>query len=213
MSTVEINAEHVANILHIFNQSSFDERTSGAAWYGAAKLVCNEMSIKYNVPVPVVVAVVAALSPNNRWERNLANADALIAAFLNGDECETVSCSTYHSMRAKAWRCLEIGAAVSGHFHGHLDGLLLAELKGQKISAFYQNIAGTSDKPTIDGHAANIARGRRVSLSGSRLTITKRQYRELQAAYVEAARVLNCDLTGYEVQAVTWTAWRRIHNI
>ena len=41
--------------------------------------------IKYDVPVYIVVAVIAALSPNNKWSRNVLNADALIGAFISGD--------------------------------------------------------------------------------------------------------------------------------
>jgi hypothetical protein len=211
---IEINVGHVASIVDIFHKATYDEINAGINWYTAARESCESLSVKHNIPFYVVVAVVASLSPNNRWERNLENADRLIAAFIAGDEAETVKCSTYHAMRAKAWNCLEIGTTEVRALE--LNSMLLDELKGQKITAFYQNISGTSDAPTIDGHAANIARGMRVSLSGSKLTITKRQYLELQVAYVEAAHQLEHDgyiVKGYEVQAVTWVAWRRIHNI
>ena len=64
------------------------------------------MAIKHDVPVYIAVAVIAALSPNNKWSRNLVNADALIGAFINGDGIDSVKVSTYHKMKAKAWDIL-----------------------------------------------------------------------------------------------------------
>jgi hypothetical protein len=39
----------------------------------------------------------------------------------------------------------------------------------------------------------------------------KKQYRELQAAYVTAAKRVK--VKPHELQAITWTTWKRIHNI
>jgi len=39
----------------------------------------------------------------------------------------------------------------------------------------------------------------------------KREYRELQAAYVKAA--LRVKVKPHVLQAITWTTWKRVHNI
>jgi hypothetical protein len=64
---------------------------------------------------------------------------------------------------------------------------------------------------TIDGHALNIARGKREGLTSDKTNMGKKQYRELQAAYVSAAKRVKVKPS--ELQAITWTTWKRIHNI
>ena len=89
--------------------------------------------LKYDVPVYIVVAVIAALSPNNKWSRNVVNADALIGAFVNGDGIDSVKVSTYHKMKQKAWDIL----AARPSYNGAKD-----MLKGQKITSFFMDIMG-----------------------------------------------------------------------
>ena len=64
---------------------------------------------------------------------------------------------------------------------------------------------------TIDGHARNIAYNERVGLTDNKTNIGKREYKELQALYIRAAK--RAGIAPHEMQAVTWTAWRRIHGI
>ena len=88
-------------------------------------------------------------------------------------------------------------------------------LNGQKIVSFYRNIMG-DDTCTIDGHARNIAYAERVGLTDDKTNIGVKEYRTLQADYVSAAkrtRVNGRALKAFELQAITWVTWRRIHNI
>ena len=196
----------VENILAIYKLATPEEKRDGIVWYADALRDCTRIATDLELPVHIVTGVCAALSPNNKWDRNIINARDLCAAFVNGDGMDSVKVSTYHKMKSKAWSILE---AMPDH-----DGVI-AILNGQKIVSFYNNIMG-DDTCTIDGHARNIAYGERVGLTDDKTNIGVKEYRTLQPAYVSAAkrtRVNGRALKAFELQAITWVTWRRIHNI
>ena len=191
----------IYNITCVYRDADEDQHAEGLLWYEQAKREAYHIAMKHDVPVYIAVAVIAALSPNNKWARNLVNADALIGAFVNGDGLLSVKVSTYNKMKQKAWDILVARPSYNG---------AKAMLKGQKITSFFCDIMGEFNV-TIDGHARNIAYGERVSLTDDRTNIGVREYRALQAAYEEAARRVG--LMPYQLQAITWRVWRDRHGI
>ena len=189
------------NITCVYRDADEDQHAEGLLWYEQAKREAYHIAMKHDVPVYITVAVIAALSPNNKWARNLVNADALIGAFVNGDGLLSVKVSTYHKMKQKAWDILMARPSYNG---------AKAMLKGQKITSFFCDIMGEFNV-TIDGHARNIAYGERISLTDDRSNIGVREYRALQAAYEAAAERLG--LMPYQLQAITWRVWRARHGI
>jgi hypothetical protein len=197
-----INHDHmVHNIMACYRAADCVQVNEGLLWYSDAKQAAHDIAVGHGVPVYIVVAVIAALSPNNKWSRNVANADALIGAFIRGDGIDAVKVSTYHKMKAKAW---DILAARPDY------DTAKKMLKGQKITSFFMDIMGEFNV-TIDGHARNIAYDERVGLTDDRTNIGVREYRAIQAAYEEAARRLR--LMPYQLQAITWRVWRDRHGI
>lgn len=194
--------QHVRNILKVYRMATADDVRDGIEWYARAKREAQSISRRLGVPVPTVVGVMAALSPNNRWERNKVDAFNMCSAYVEGLTMDAFKVSTYTKMKAKAWSILE----------DHLsdDDDILDRLNGQKIRSFYSNIMGL-DEVTVDGHALNIARGYRVGLTDDQTNIGKRMYRDLQGAYVRAAA--RAGVKPHEMQAITWTVWKRVHNI
>ena len=191
----------IANIVAMYNNAAADQIAIGMAWYPDAQKQAHGIAIKHDMPVYIVVAVIAALSPNNKWTRNVQNADALIGAFIRGDAMETVKVSTYHKMKAKAWRILQ-------KIPDYDDAKRM--LNGQKITSFFMDIMGEFNV-TIDGHARNIAYNERVGLTDDRTNIGVREYRALQDAYKDAAKQIG--IMPYQLQAITWTVWRDLHDI
>ena len=191
----------VHNITSVYNDADELQHAEGLLWYDQAKQAAYRMAVKHDVPVYIAVAVIAALSPNNKWSRNLVNADALIGAFVNGDGIDSVKVSTYHKMKQKAWDILAARPDYDG---------AKRMLKGQKITSFFCDIMGEFNV-TIDGHARNIAYGERVGLTDDRSNIGVREYRGLQAAYEETAQRVG--LMPYQLQAITWRVWRDRHGI
>jgi hypothetical protein len=197
-----INHDHmVHNIMACYRAADSVQVNEGLLWYSDAKQAAHDIAVKHNVAVYIVVAVIAALSPNNKWSRNVVNADALIGAFIRGDGIDSVKVSTYHKMKQKAWDILAARPDYDG---------AKRMLKGQKITSFFMDIMGEFNV-TIDGHARNIAYNERVGLTDDRTNIGVREYRAIQAAYEEAARRLR--LMPYQLQAITWRVWRDRHGI
>tara|TARA_R100001015_G_scaffold18216_1_gene10971 strand:+ start:1825 stop:2439 length:615 start_codon:yes stop_codon:yes gene_type:complete len=191
----------IHNITSVYRDADEIQHAEGLLWYSDAQKAAHNIAVKYDIAVYIVVAVIAALSPNNKWSRNIVNADALIGAFIRGDGLLSVKVSTYHTMKRKAWDILAARPDYDG---------AKAMLKGQKITSFFMDIMGEFNV-TIDGHARNIAYGERVGLTDDRTNIGVREYRALQAAYEEAARRVG--LMPYQLQAITWRVWRDRHGI
>ena len=191
----------IHNIISVYRDADETQHAEGLLWYSDAQKAAHNIAVKYDIAVYIVVAVIAALSPNNKWTRNVRNANALIGAFIRGDGIDSVKVSTYNKMKQKAWDIL----AARPDYEG-----AKTMLKGQKITSFFMDIMGEFNV-TIDGHARNIAYGERVGLTDDRTNIGVREYRALQAAYEEAARRVG--LMPYQLQAITWRVWRDRHGI
>lgn len=192
----------VKNILKVYGQATPAEIQHGIGWYQEAMDTCIRMADRHELPLRVVVGVLAALSPNNKWVRNVQDTNNMLTAYLNGDDVDSVTPCTYKKMRDKAWSILEAVPEDDQH--------VIQILNGQKIVSFFSNIMG-HDTCTVDGHARNIYYGKRHSLTSSLTNIGKREYAMIQDAYNVAAHKV--ELKAYEMQAVTWLAWRRMHNI
>jgi len=191
----------IENIKTIYELATPEERKHGFTWYKIANTECLKIANKFEMPLYIVVGVVAALSPNNKWDRNITNGHDLIEAFINGDHMESVKVSTYHKMKEKAWCILESMPDYEE---------TKRQLNGQKIVCFFENIMG-EDTCTIDGHARNIYYGERIGLTNDKTNIGKKEYQFLQSEYKKLANEYG--MKAYEMQAITWVVWRRIHNI
>ena len=205
--TVEFNMEiAVRNIIACRRRAKPQDVAAGIAWYAEAYEECRQIAEEYDLRIHIVVGVVAALSPNNRWTTNITNARDLIDAFVNNRDIDSVSVCTYGNMKRKAWKILRFSIQQDE---------IKAHLNGRKIVCFYENIMG-EDTCTIDGHARNIAYNERVNLTDNKTNIGVKEYAKLQEAYRQAAK--RCTVNGrkfkaYELQAVTWVTWRKQHGI
>ena len=193
---------HVRNILKLYRQATQEDTVNGVEWYARAERMAKAIAEDAGLPLPTVIGVMAALSPNNRWERNCKDAATMCKAWQNGESMDSFKVSCYNTMKLKAWDILDLGLTD--------DEDILSHLNGQKIRSFYSNIRGL-DEVTIDGHALNIARGKREGLTSDKTNMGKREYRELQEAYVRAAKRVR--VKPHVLQAITWTTWKRVHNI
>ena len=195
------------NILAVYDLATTGERREGMEWYNRANRVAADIASEHGISLETAAGVIAALSPNNRWERNVVDAENVIRAYSIGgaEEAENVKVCTYGKMRTKAIQILEATSIVD---HASI-------LNGRKITAFYECIIGRQDAVCIDGHAYSIWFGDRLTMKQVP-NIGKKLYAEIVSDYVEAARILSEDgtsVTAFEVQAVTWCAWRRLHGV
>ena len=194
--------QHVRNILKVYRRATPEDIANGLEWYDRAKRYASIISNLSGVNLNTVVGVMAALSPNNRWERNVRDTERMVWAWVKGEDLTDFKVSCYNTMKQKAWSILEDDLTD--------DDDILTRLNGQKIRSFYSNIRGLTEV-TIDGHAYNIALGIRQGLTSDKTNMGKKLYREMQSAYVKAAKRVG--VKPHELQAITWTTWKREHGI
>jgi len=190
------------NIIAIYKLANPSEIKHGMTWYLNALTDCKKIAEQLKLPTHIVVGVVSALSPNNQWERNILNAHDLCKAFIDGQDMDSLKVSTYHTMKRKAWHILE-------NMPTYDETIVI--LNGKKIVSFFRNIMGDETDITIDGHARNIYYNDRQGLTTPNTSIRKLEYIDIQKAYKRASKKLG--LKAYELQAITWVTWKRIHNI
>ena len=194
--------QHVRNILKVYRRATTDDIANGYKWYDEAKTYASIISGLSGVKLNTVIGVMAALSPNNKWERNIADCERMCWAWVKGDDLSDFKVSCYNTMKLKAWSILEDNLVS--------DDEILDRLNGQKIRSFYSNIRGL-DEVTIDGHALNIALGVRQGLTTDKTNMSKKVYKQMQDVYVRAAK--RVDIKPHILQAITWTTWKRENNI
>ena len=190
------------NIIAIYKLAKPSEIYDGLSWYINAKKDCQEIADKFKIPLHISVSQVSALSPNNKWDRNIINAHDLIEAFIDGNDMDSIKVSTYHKMKQKAWSILEAMPSYDE---------TVTILNGKKIVSFFKNIMGDESEITIDGHARNIYYNDKQGLTTPNTNIRKSEYADIQKAYQRASKKLG--IKAYELQAITWVTWKRIHNI
>ena len=230
--------EGVSNIRTILSMATPKEIVDGYFWYADAQKDCFSISTKFDIPNHISVGVVSALSPNNKWDRNVINARDMVRAYINGDSIDSFKVSTYHKMKEKAWKILQ-----DSPFYDEVKPIL----NGQKITTFYECIMG-ENTCCVDGHARNIFYLDRQGLTTPNTSIGKKEYEIIQNAYREVAdtfkvddypnfKLLGKDTLGiltnihndinsrspirfknfmfkaYHIQAITWLTWRRIYGI
>jgi hypothetical protein len=193
---------NIDNIKSIYKLATAAERVDGSAWYPVARDIAQTLADEYGVSLAQAIGVIAALSPRNKWSRNVIDAENLISAFIADPEsAATVKVCTFGANKAKAIKILNA--------HGADLDAVLAILSGPKLREFASCIAGLPDV-CIDGHAYCIWTGGRTSLAEVPAIGVKLR-REIKADYQAAAADLG--LTPAACQAITWCTWRRIHGV
>lgn len=199
-----MSRSNIDNIKAVYQLATLTEQQEGITWYPTADQIAIRLADRYEISEAQAIGVIAALSPRNKWTRNVHDADALISAFIAGgaEQANLTKVCTFGANKAKAIRVLELSRAAD------LDAVL-AILSGPKLREFASCIAGLDDV-CIDGHAFCIWNGGRTSLADVP-SIGVKLRREIKADYQAAADELG--LTPSACQAITWCAWRRIHGV
>lgn len=167
----------------LFNKASDEHRTKGLEWYLQANISARDLAHKHGICLHKVAGVIAALSPNNAWERNLIDADL----FLSAPSLETKVC-TFKANRVKALKILELDCPLE----------IAKLLNGRKTQSFFSNIMYpyTSQAVTVDLWMYRIA--------GMKQGI--KSYRIIEQAILVASAELK--VLPHQLQAVAWTAVR-----
>ena len=199
------NTRHIAGMLQLASQADL---AAGIEWYARAERLGHRLADEYGCTFEQAVGVIAALSPNNRWARNCADAEAMIQAWAVGADPSSVTVCTYGAMRVKACRILAMADPS--------QAAIATILNGRKITAFFLSITGRPDAVCVDGHAYAIWLGQRVTTTNTP-SLGVKLYADIARAYVlvakRSAALCGEVLTPAQVQAVTWVTYRRLVGV
>jgi len=199
-----LSVEEMAdNILRVWNGATPSQLAFN--WYKEANLFAQYLAEAYDFSVVAAAAIISALSPQNRWERNKIDAESVCAALEIGLKIWNIPVSTYNANKFKA-------AEIAYQHRKGSIAEIVGIFRGFKTRSFFINIANPDDPytVTIDFHAYSVAVARRYTGStGSRYpipSIGKADYTKVADAYRLAAQRLG--ISPSKVQAVTWVVWR-----
>jgi hypothetical protein len=168
---------NIRRIITAYSNASDADRAAGVVWYPNARELAYEIAGEYVMGA----GVIAALSPQIQWSRNVILARDAFADHFHGQVGDAIS---------KARRIMQ-----------SCDPDVVLP-RGKKTWHFYHTILDplTTDHVTIDRHAHNIATGDTTPP----LRIGTPLYRELANDYQDAAYIIGVPVS--EVQAVTWVS-------
>lgn len=171
------------NILDVWRRATPEQLEAGMNWYSAARNAAMELDPGN---VDRAAGIIAALSPMVKWDRNLEMARFV---YSNG----------HANGLGLGNNCRKAELIFAGNHP-------LDILGGDKVRSFYMTIADPAhaELVVIDRHAFDIAMGR--AYSDKDRNIGKRVYRELSAAYRDAATI--AEVLPSQMQAVTWVTHR-----
>ena len=201
-----------ANVLRTFREATAEDVTSGRAWYQRDHDAAREVADQYGTDVTVVAAVYAVISPSMPWSRNDFLAREAFRLAAEGASFDDIVAGL-GMMKANARKAAAIVLGADP----------ATVVSGPKVTPFWQRIVDAASGATgpgsvvVDRHAFAVAGGR-VTDDRTRGTFLGRKggTHAVAMAYVRAASVLRRTgeapgITPSELQAVTWTTWRREH--
>jgi hypothetical protein len=161
-----------------------EQKKQGLNWYKDIHDYCRLVSDMYSIELWKVCAILSALSPNNRFYRNVIDVISLIKHKGNAKVC------TYNSNKQKALKCLEANSFDE----------CLKLFKGRKTLSFFLNIYKplSNDRVTID-----VWMIRYFDIKGS---LTDKKYRQAETIVKQCADKLN--MLPHQLQALLWIAAR-----
>tara|TARA_B100000131_G_C18052261_1_gene586933 strand:+ start:574 stop:1197 length:624 start_codon:yes stop_codon:yes gene_type:complete len=201
-------SHNAREIVARFTLATTQEVQLGCDWYPSALKIAARIGEKYGLSAETVAGVIAALSPNNRWERNIIDAEAIIKCWAAGGtrtDMLAVSCCTYGKMKAKAVDILT------------RDIPIIEILNGKKLIEFFNCITNPMlNDVCIDGHAYSVWFGKRLTMKEVP-PIGKKLRQTIKTDYRDATSFINEELNeSYkpaDIQAITWVTHKRIHNV
>lgn len=164
-----------------------EQRKDGLQWYFTVNEFCKNVSFIYKIEEYKVAGILAALSPNNKFDRNVLDTVNFIKTNGNCKVC------TFGANKEKAKQIL---------FNANCHNEVLTILKGNKTSAFFMNIymPNCPENVTIDLWMNRI-------FDNEGKSITNKRYRDFSNIIKQYAKELN--LIPQQLQALLWVAIRQ----
>lgn len=180
------------NIRAVYNFATDEEKNYWGNWYLNASEDVKKLASIYGVPFEQAAAVVAVLSPGNKWKDNLMAAAKIFS------ESKTVNAYPKNIEKAN-----KIKNSTSNYFE---------HVTGPKVSVFLKSLLSPMEinkEIVLDSHAINIWFGKKVNL---KLTpsISEALRRTIIADYERVADEIG--IKPMLLQAVTWYIWKYLSS-
>lgn len=178
---------------HWLSIATPDEISDGLAWYDEAMAYATYISDIFDITRVMAAAIISALSPNNKWERNKIDVFNLCQAYANGESIDSFKVCTYNANKAKAW--------------GIRKGTFGITKETPKTYAFALNVGDRDESVvTLDKWMARAFSTTSLKPRKTPESFTPKQYDRLQAHFVNVA--LRLGYKPYELQAIIWVTMR-----
>jgi|TARA_R110000851_G_scaffold327222_1_gene496507 hypothetical protein len=179
------------NLEYFFNNASEQDYKDGLIWYQTAHDIVQNLSNKYNFKPIIVANVLSALSPRNKWERNIFDTEQVLKAVNNGKGHDSIKVCTFNNNKIKAFELAQ----------GNREGIEYSN--SPKTHSFVKNIAELNENfVTVDVWHTRAAFDKMVvptSLSAS-------NYDDIRDITIKNAKKHN--ITPYQYQAIVWCSIR-----
>lgn len=177
---------HVARrILARLDTATGEQEIAGRYWYADARQTVESLATLGGLTNTQVAGIIAALSPQTRWEKNIAGALRLVAARRARKRLPR-GVTLYPTNARKAWK-IATGSSSPENI-----------LSGKKVVPFYRNLCGDESVVTVDTWI--------WKNSGVPGTLTEAKNRAIVRAYQVAAK--RKGLTPAQAQAIDWVVVR-----
>ena len=200
------NARH---IIAVFTLATSQEIQLGLDWYPSAFKISERIGKRAGISTYHAAGVITALSPRNKWEDNVRNAESLAKVYAAGGtvtDLTSVPCRTTHRNKDQAITILTTPTQIPSKM-----------LTGAKRQEFYNCITRPEiNDVCIDGHAYSVWLGEYLPASKAP-NIGKKLRATIKQDYHDACSFINEELGEQyitaDIQAITWVTHKRIHNV
>lgn len=179
------------NLEYFFNKVSEEDYNEGFVWYKTANDIVQNLSKKYNFQPLVVANVLSALSPRNKWERNIFDTEQVLKAVNEGKDYDSIKVCTFNKNKIKAFELAQ----------GKIEGIEYSN--SPKTHSFVKNIAELNeDFVTVDVWHTRASFDKMIvptSLSAS-------NYDDIRDITIKNAKKHN--IKPFEYQAIVWCSIR-----
>ena len=198
-TTAQQHTLYTRNILSVYYSASLADHQAGGLWYAADHEIARTLCETYGLSMTQTAGILAAVSPQNEWARNVAMAERYISTWL-GVVRTAVRQGGYLGVGLR-----KVDDLLALNFPSAEEAAVI--LNGDKVRAFFYNIMGDLHQVCVDGHAVNIAQNGllRKGITQAK-SPTSLQYTLTAAAYEAAADEVG--ILPALMQAVTWVAYK-----
>lgn len=181
--------ELTRNLARLYRARTDSDDTLGRAWYPTAHRIVLDWADTYGQSIATVACVIAAISPQIDWPRNLIAANDVLAER---------SLSVGGPLRSNVAKARRILADRAGQITPYMP-------YGPKVASFACNLAGDWNVVTVDTHCMQAA-----------LYDVQANYHlgwTPYAVFAECYRLtaVKVGLEPATFQAIIWHTWKRLH--